>query len=280
MENYYNPRSLITNNVDSFIDRLLSRFPSETVHREERIKRLFISVCISLLIPVTLVFGIRDLFTSKIGEAFVVFGIGLVLSVLTFLLNRFQDYRRTIRIFIFVLTVELLFELYIGGGNGAALLWFYVMPSGIIFLLGFKEGLIWVVCQIAAMTLLLFGGTGHAYQLDLSIRFIAVFIVLTLLACSLEILRERYLRQLLAEKEALQKAVGEIHLLRGMVPICASCKKIRDDKGFWTQIEAYMESRSAIEFSHGICPECAAKFYPTSSSAKQFRKDNGTASKP
>jgi hypothetical protein len=47
----------------------------------------------------------------------------------------------------------------------------------------------------------------------------------------------------------------------GMLPICASCKKIRDDKGYWNQIEAYIRDRSEADFSHGICPECAKKLY-------------------
>jgi len=47
-----------------------------------------------------------------------------------------------------------------------------------------------------------------------------------------------------------------------MLPICASCKKIRDDRGYWNKIEAYIEKHSEAEFSHGICPECARKLYP------------------
>jgi len=59
----------------------------------------------------------------------------------------------------------------------------------------------------------------------------------------------------------LQKALSEVKTLRGIFPICASCKKIRDDKGYWTQIEVYIRDRSEAEFSHGICPECIKKLY-------------------
>jgi len=54
----------------------------------------------------------------------------------------------------------------------------------------------------------------------------------------------------------------KIKTLCGMLPICASCKKIRDDRGYWNKIEAYIEKYSEAEFSHGICPECAGKLYP------------------
>ena len=62
--------------------------------------------------------------------------------------------------------------------------------------------------------------------------------------------------------ERLNKALEEVKTLSGFLPICASCKKIRDDKGYWNQIEAYISEHSEAEFSHGICPECCKKLYP------------------
>ena len=60
----------------------------------------------------------------------------------------------------------------------------------------------------------------------------------------------------------LQKALSEVKTLRGFIPICASCKKIRDDKGYWNQIESYIQTHSEAEFSHSLCPECVKKLYP------------------
>ena len=60
----------------------------------------------------------------------------------------------------------------------------------------------------------------------------------------------------------LHKALEEVKTLSGFLPICASCKKIRDDKGYWNQIEAYISEHSDAVFSHGICPGCAQKLYP------------------
>jgi len=60
----------------------------------------------------------------------------------------------------------------------------------------------------------------------------------------------------------LQQALSEIKTLRGFLPICANCKKIRDDEGYWQQIEQYIQDRSDAQFSHSVCPECAAKLYP------------------
>jgi PAS domain S-box-containing protein len=63
-------------------------------------------------------------------------------------------------------------------------------------------------------------------------------------------------------EEALQKAFDEIKTLRGIVPICASCKMIRDDKGYWNHVETYVSDHTEAQFSHGICPECKKKLYP------------------
>jgi PAS domain S-box-containing protein len=60
---------------------------------------------------------------------------------------------------------------------------------------------------------------------------------------------------------ALREALANIKTLRGLLPICASCKKIRDDSGYWSQIEAYIQAHSDAVFSHGICPDCASRLY-------------------
>jgi len=73
-------------------------------------------------------------------------------------------------------------------------------------------------------------------------------------------------KELEQEREQLiidhMDALSQIKTLSGMLPICASCKRIRDDKGYWNQIESYVEQHSEAEFSHGLCPECAKNIYP------------------
>ncbi len=66
--------------------------------------------------------------------------------------------------------------------------------------------------------------------------------------------RERLIRD-------LQNALNEVKTLSGLLPICSACKKIRDDKGYWNNLEQYISERSEAEFSHGLCPQCAEKMY-------------------
>jgi len=70
---------------------------------------------------------------------------------------------------------------------------------------------------------------------------------------------EREKERLITE---LKEALANIKQLKGLIPICASCKKIRDDEGFWNEVEAYIGQHSEAEFSHGICPECTKNLYP------------------
>jgi hypothetical protein len=84
------------------------------------------------------------------------------------------------------------------------------------------------------------------------------FVIFSLLIASLknEIDEHRMLNV------ALKDSLNEIKLLSGMLPICASCKKIRDDNGYWKQIETYISEHSEAQFSHSICPDCMEKLYP------------------
>lgn len=74
-------------------------------------------------------------------------------------------------------------------------------------------------------------------------------------------------RELEKTNKELKEALDTIKTLHGIIPICANCKKIRDDKGSWSQLEAYFSKHSEVQFSHGICPECVKKLYP------EFAKD-------
>jgi CHASE3 domain sensor protein len=97
---------------------------------------------------------------------------------------------------------------------------------------------------------------------NISIILVVVGVFLSALIASITV---RYVlkveRMLLHERNELQKALSEIKTLSGLLPICASCKKIRDDNGYWNQLELYIRDHSQAEFSHSICPTCADMLY-------------------
>ncbi len=78
----------------------------------------------------------------------------------------------------------------------------------------------------------------------------------------------------------LQEALAKVKLLSGMLPICSFCKKIRDDQGYWSQVETYVAEKSEARFSHGLCPDCAGQLYPGIAQDVQLKVDqqrNGPA---
>lgn len=95
---------------------------------------------------------------------------------------------------------------------------------------------------------------------DLHKLFVRGFVLILFLAFGL------YAQFMSAKQEKtiheLEEALSEIKILRGILPICSHCKKVRDDEGYWNQIEAYIQKHSEAKFSHSICKECMKKYYP------------------
>jgi transcriptional regulator with PAS, ATPase and Fis domain len=91
---------------------------------------------------------------------------------------------------------------------------------------------------------------------------------------AVETLQDITVRKLMEEEKQrlnseLMDAMNQIKTLSGLIPICAACKKIRDDKGYWNQIESYLEEHSEAVFSHGLCPECFQIYFPDAAKARK-----------
>jgi K+-sensing histidine kinase KdpD len=102
--------------------------------------------------------------------------------------------------------------------------------------------------------------TGHEYSQNIYaiwntyIRMMSFFAVGWILARLREILKKEK-----KTSQDLRQAISEVKVLEGLLPICASCKKIRNDKGEWQRLEAYIEQKTNAEFTHGMCPQCGKK---------------------
>ena len=125
------------------------------------------------------------------------------------------------------------------------------------------------ILEALVMVLLMYLPELTAFQeifVDASLLSIIVFPVLYLLVFRPIRLHIELHQRAQEEKDSLiselQKALNEVKTLRGFIPICASCKKIRDDEGYWQQVEDYISEHSDAVFSHGICQECEKKLYP------------------
>lgn len=139
---------------------------------------------------------------------------------------------------------------------------FYFIP---ISLVAWKADRVWALV-LAAVSAIVWGYvdflSGHHYSSTVyyfwnaGIRLIS-FVILAVFVDMVQVLLRRQ-QKLNAD---LSKTLADLKQLKGFLPICASCKKIRNDNGYWEQIEKYISSHSEAEFTHSICPECAKRLY-------------------
>jgi hypothetical protein len=123
------------------------------------------------------------------------------------------------------------------------------------------EALLFVIFGVALSWFAYFGG----FVSSLRRRLVAQR--LDIARANEELRREIERRSLTAQENLrliaeLRESLANVKTLSGLLPICASCKKIRDDAGYWNQIEGYLRSHSDAEFTHGLCPDCAEKYFP------------------
>jgi len=105
--------------------------------------------------------------------------------------------------------------------------------------------------------------THEEWELD-EFATVVAYLSIALLIFSIRRWREARTARVTAERrsEELKEALAEVRHLKGILPICSACKRIRDDEGYWHQVEEYLQEHADTEFTHGICPECVDRLYP------------------
>lgn len=238
---------------------------------DRNIKRRFFSLIVSAGLPFILVFFITDYIEGDIIELAVDAVIGLILLV-SFIAVRKTDADLLIfRIFITLISLAFLYGVSIGSGKETILYWVIILPMVFMFFFGAKEGATWVLIFFFILCVLIFNPLSldlYNYPIAKSFRYLVAFLFLSIFTFGFESSRYRFREtlikehnELVRERDKLEEALEEIKTLQGIVPICSFCKKIRDDEGYWSQVENYVTEHTHAEFSHSICPDCAKKHY-------------------
>lgn len=273
------------------IDTLIERAPVDSV---DRIRLRQYTVFLLLGVPTMAAYGIQSLTRGEYVLSSFIFVSALGLSAGWYALGRMEKGVIVYRINVALYSVLLAYMLVFGGEGGSKILWMYTFSLIAFFLVGKREGVLWAggLLLIGAFLLMgVFPGLPvYSYPKDFKIRFFTTYAIVATIAFWFEHFREIYRtgmetkcveletertrlefeilerRRTESEKEHaiahLKDALAQVRVLRGLLPICSSCKKIRDEHGNWTQIEAYIDERSEAKFSHGICPDCARRLYP------------------
>ena len=225
-----------------------------------------------MILPAFIVLSIFDYMEGDKLENIINVAVILVMSAGIIILKRCEYDAEIYRITHLLIVFLLIYCVFIGAGQGTVLYWLFIMPILFFFFFGKKEGLIWVLAFTFLLLLVLLLGRyiqGYIYSYDVLIKFIIAFSVNIVVSYGLEssrftmstLLNHRS-QDLLQEKERLEQALKQIKTLSGLIPICAHCKKVRNDQGYWQQVETYVKDHSSADFSHSICPDCFKTYYP------------------
>lgn len=200
--------------------------------------------------------------------------------------------------------VLLLYVLVVGGAGGSKSLWLFTFPLISHFLLGKIEGLAWNGAVYLSMLGLLYlppaNSPVYPYPDAFKLRLLVSYLVISVFSFWFEYLVSRYrrgmqqenrklqdehlkLREALTQVEQAQEekeqviarlrlALEEVKTLRGLLPICSYCHKIRNDAGAWNHLETYLQEHSEVKFTHGICPDCVTAHFPEMGSKKDAPK--------
>lgn len=228
---------------------------------DESRKQTFLAFCIFLFIPIVFCFAVFDFKNGRILPGLLILLLVTALSGILYAIKHSKNLTRMYRFSGFIVLSYLGYELAVGGAEGHAFLWFYFFPIAAFYLFGKKEGFVWVLISLVLSTVFLLTPLLYEYKIGIVIRFVVTYSLVSILAFGLEYSRNWYYQKLLFEKKLLEEALYEVKKLQGLLPICSVCKKIRDDKGYWNQIEGYIQTHSEAKFSHGMCPDCSDKLY-------------------
>lgn len=271
--------------------------------REKNRLRQF-SMFVFVAVPTMIVFGLINVFQGRYLLCGVIFvsGAGLVFG--WYLLGRIKNGTPVYSLNMVCYCVLILLLFSAGGESGSMALWGYTLPLIAFFLFGMREGIVWSALMLAGFMFVYLNPFGwpnvYEYHVEVMLRYVTVYIIISISACWFEYLRQRYwaglekknseLREkhklliaqvadrIKAEKEneklirELQEALEKVEQLKGFLPICASCRKIRDDQGYWNQVDTYFRTHSELKFSHSLCPECTRKLYPNVEIAESSRE--------
>lgn len=254
----------------------------DQANMDKKRKRTLFILCASMIFVAFFALTIVNYFERDLPE--ILLNLLIMSSMIAGLIaiEKWDQDTAVYRIMHFLISLIAFYGVAFGTGRETVLYWVLIMPLLCFYFFGKKEGLIWtVIFSVCIFIILLVTSlTGfHVYSPVLIPRFAIILLIVIIIGYGLESSRDTYSRLLAEknealrhEKELLEKALGEIKTLTGLIPICCHCKKIRNDEGYWQQVEIYVRERTNADFSHGICPECFEKLYPEYSAAKKVQK--------
>lgn len=231
----------------------------DSYSRKKRFAKMYCIVAILALIS----FSATNFFCGNFFGFYLECAAGLSLLIALLHLRRTGNLGHAQSHILFTLSIILSYLLISGGVARTGIFWWFTFPVAAFFFCGRKRGWIWIGILIAeAIAIMTFNSIlslGVPYTLSELRQLVVTLFVLSFVLQYYEVTRNDYEVAIRKNIEELEIANKNIKTLKGLIPICASCKRIRDDKGYWQQVETYVSKHTEADFSHSYCDECAAK---------------------
>jgi len=243
----------------------------DSIDPERQRKRFFFILCTSIIIAAFLILSALNYIEDNVDEIKINLIVIAIMAAGLIFINKSDADSLIYRSTHFLICLSLFYSVYAGAGKETVLYWVFIMPLLFFYFFGKVEGLAWAVLFFYGLSVIMFMPWilgGHSYGNVTISRFFITLFIIAVIGFGLESSRYAFSKQLenknqalLEETQRLEEALASIQTLKGLIPICSLCKKIRDDQGYWNQLEAYISEHSDAIFSHSICPECAEKHY-------------------
>lgn len=247
--------------------RIFSHFIPRDLDVDELRKRILVVGAAVMGIPALLFFSHQDVLINDTVGLIVDTAFALLLVLFLAVSRRIRNGDWIYRFLAVGLVVVLLYNFYAGPSGQSSILWMFLYPLMTFYIFGIFEGLVWygIVLVFTSVTIFFPQLVGaYSYPAEMRSRFLVAYIIVSFFSLSFEFLRWHFYTQ-------LKKATEKVRTLDGLVPICSVCKKIRDDKGYWNQVEEYLALHTDALLSHGICDECYSKEYPEEYAKRETR---------
>lgn len=252
--------------LPGFLRRMAASGIGEDVDPEIRRRMALVNVFCIIIFVFSAIMAVVNVFVGEPRYILLVAGLAAMAAASVYLNHATRSVVGATLLILLAINTVAIYLVATGGYAGYGPLWLFFLPTLIMFSFGLRVGLV-SMGTLTAVCALIFFYPGdaiavHEYEFGFSIRYLIALTGVTLFSAVAEYSRRVVHERLQRRNRQLEKALREVRELSGLIPMCASCKKIRDDEGFWNEVEVYMSRHSDMDFSHSLCPDCMARLYP------------------
>jgi len=252
--------------LPGFLRRIAASGIGEDVDPETRRRMALVNAFCIIIFVFSAFMAVVNVFAGEPRYILLVGGLAAIAAASVYLNHTTRSVVAATLLMLLAINAMAIYLVATGGYAGYGPLWLFFMPTLIMFSFGLRVGLSSMGALTAVCALIFFypgdALLTHDYGIGFRIRYLIALSGITLFSAVAEYSRRTVHERLQRRNRQLEKALREVRELSGLIPICSSCKKIRDDEGFWNEVEVYMSRHSEMDFSHSLCPDCMARLYP------------------